>query len=372
LERDRLEEDFKHTVNELSDTYEELSLIYRISETFIGAGVDEICRMLLNEATGILRLNTAAVLFLDHDKETLYTKVFRGGWDAERRFEKDEGFLWASIKENRPVAFCKLSACEHKDFFPGMDAVLICPLIGKKKAIGALVVAERPESGEFYSNEIKLLRTITSQAALFIENALLHEEIEEFFLGTIRSFIRAMEAASDWTAGHTERVTEYAMGIARELSLSGEDMERLRICCILHDIGKIAIPQDILNKNGRLSKEERENLNRHPAIGAQILEELRAFTDIVQVIKYHHEWWNGSDGIFGLRGGEIPLHARILSVADTFDAITSNRPYRKAMMPRDAATEIKRCSGVQFDPDIVEAFLMWLKKSNPRYQVFLS
>ena len=137
-------------------------------------------------------------------------------------------------------------------------------------------------------------------------------------------------------------------------------MEKLKICSLLHDIGKIAVPVEILNKGTQLTETEWREISRHPSAGAEILGEIKQFKDVILGVKYHHEHWDGQGGIFGLRHEEIPLMARILSVADTFDALTSDRPYRPTNSKKDAIDEIVRCSGTQFDPAVVEAFLEWV------------
>jgi putative nucleotidyltransferase with HDIG domain len=210
---------------------------------------------------------------------------------------------------------------------------------------------------------------ISSQAGLSVENAMLYAELEGLLLGAIRSLVKALEATSYWTAGHTERVTEYALAIGRLLNLQGDMLEKLKISSLLHDIGKIATPREILNKNEALSESELIEIRKHPAIGAEILGEMVQFNEVILCIKYHHEHWDGKNSIFGLKYEEIPLLARILSVADTFDALTSDRPYRPCKKKEEAIQEIKRCSGSQFDPAVVDAFLTWVNSTTPHHQV---
>lgn len=362
MKTDRLKDDLRLTVGELSNTYEELALLYRLSERFSGASAEDICQIVLRESTGILELTNAALLLIDPVTGDLVTKASSGLWDAKKRFPKDSGPIWSAILNDKAYAFCKLRESPHKGYIDNAESLLICPLVGKKLAIGALVIAEQPRSGEFYSNEIKLMRAITSQAALFLENAVLHEEISEFYLGTITSFVKAMEANSSWTAGHTERVTRYAQDIAKAMGLDEDALDKLRICCLLHDIGKIAVPDKILNKPGSLDDDEWETVRSHPQVGANILEGLKAFDEVMLGIKYHHEWWDGSSGQFGLKGAQIPLIARIVAVADTVDAMSSDRPYRNAQSPQAVIDEISRGSGTQFDPGVVKAFLGWFKQ----------
>lgn len=352
----RPESDLSLTIKELSSAYEELSLLYRISEMFSLLSVDDICAKIAGEAISAIGVRTAAVLFLDEKKEKLYTKTCKGNWDHRREVRKDKGMIWASIEARRPSAVCRLAGSDHD----GLSSLMVCPLVGKAREIGAIVVADKEDDEEFYSNDTKLLMAIAAQAGLAIENAFLYQELETLLLGAIGSLVRALEASSCWTAGHTERVTEYSLGIGRVMGLEKEFIEKLKICALLHDIGKIATPKEILNKKGCLDEEEWVEIKRHPELGAEILVELKQFEDITRSIKYHHEHWDGGKGIFGLKRHEIPLMARILAVADAFDAMTSDRPYRRMKSKNEAVTEIARCSGSQFDPEVVEAFLRWV------------
>lgn len=349
-EKERLKEDLRLTLRELSDSYEELSLLYRMSESFSGGVVEDICENMLDEVTGLFETTAAAIVFLDESGEAFYTKSCRGRWDKGRTIDASDA-LWPALNGR--------SICRRVDG-GGPGALLICPLGGKKKAIGAMLVAA---DGEVYSGEMKLLRAIVSQAALFMENAMLYKELEEFFLNTIGSYVKAIEAASGWTAGHTERVTEYALGMGREMGLDPAGLERLRISGMLHDIGKIAVRSEVLNKQETLRGDEWDEIRKHPRTGAEILGRIKAFSDIVGAVRYHHEYWDGS-GAYGLRGEDIPLMARILSVADAFDAMTSDRPYKQGAPAKEAEAEIVRNSGIQFDPEVVRAFIRWRTASS--------
>jgi len=360
LEINNLQNDLSLTVLELSDTYEELSLLYRISEIYSTLSIDEICLRIVDEAVSTLSVKTAAVLFLDEKGEILYTKAYKGAWDGERKFARDDGVIWKTIVTQKPSAFCRIKETDYCDYIQGIASLMVCPILGKRKAVGAIVVADKEFGEEFFSNDTKLLMAISSQAGLAIENAFLYSELEALLVGAIRCMVKALEAKSRWTAGHSERVTEYALGIGRVMDIETEILEKLKICSLLHDIGKIAVPVEILNKGTQLTETEWREISRHPSAGAEILGEIKQFKDVILGVKYHHEHWDGQGGIFGLRHEEIPLMARILSVADTFDALTSGRPYRPTNSKKDAIDEIVRCSGTQFDPAVVEAFLEWV------------
>ena len=359
MEKPDYQEDLTATIQELSVAYEELSLLYRVSGMFSSLSIDDICDRMIAEAIDTIGVRTAAILFHDEKKDLLFTKSFKGTWDINRTFPRDRAVIWKSIESKKPSAFCRVADTEYRDYIPGIRSIMVCPILGKAKTVGAIVVADKEGDQEFFSHDTKLLMAITSQAGLAIENAFLYAELEALLVGAIKSLVKALEATSYWTAGHTERVTEYAISIGKLLNLDGDTLEKLKICSLLHDIGKIATPKEILNKSEELSESEWVEMKKHPGVGAEILGEMKQFKDVILGIKYHHEHWDGRKSIFGLKNEEIPLLARILSVADTFDALTSDRPYRPKRSKQEAAQEILRCSGSQFDPEIVKAFLGW-------------
>jgi putative nucleotidyltransferase with HDIG domain len=352
--------DLELTVRELSDTYEELSLLYKLLDRFSGMDVDEISEHVVEETLNTLAVKTSALLFTDENNEQLYTKSFRGKWDKNIIITREDKIIWDAIDRKKPIAFCKLSDAGYTDYAYAENSILVCPLVGKAKVLGALILADRISDNEFYSNDIKLITAITSHAALSIENAMLYVELEEFLLSAIKSLVKALEASSRWTAGHTERVTACAIGLGEVMELPKQQLERLNICSLLHDIGKIAVSKDILDKRDALTSEEETEIKRHPIIGAEILDDVKQLQDVVLGIKYHHEFWDGSNSLVGLKGEAIPLIARILAVADSFDAMISDRPYRKCKLKDEAIREIEEQSGKQFDPVVVQAFMKWV------------
>ena len=182
------------------------------------------------------------------------------------------------------------------------------------------------------------------------------KEIRKLFLGAIEALVFALEAKDKYTAGHSRRVTEIAAAIGSQLGLSENDMEDLRWGSLLHDVGKIAVDQLIQNKPDRLTHEEYEHIMIHAHVGAGIVKPV-VNEKVVGMIEHHHDHYDGSGLHQVVAGGDIPLAARILAVADSFDAMTSDRPYRSAMPREEALGEIKRCTGTQFDPVVVSAFL---------------
>lgn len=180
---------------------------------------------------------------------------------------------------------------------------------------------------------------------------------KEMFIGIIESLSNAIDAKSPWTAGHSQRVTRYAIDIGKELGFAEKELKDLELVGLLHDVGKIGTYENILNKPGKLADEELKMIRQHPSKGVEILSPIKHLKDIIPAIKYHHEFYNGTGYPEGIKGEAIPIFAKILSVADTVDAMLSDRPYRKGKSMDEVLAELKRCSGTQFDPKVVEAFL---------------
>ena len=180
---------------------------------------------------------------------------------------------------------------------------------------------------------------------------------QELFLETIRTLAAAIDAKDPYTRGHSERVSSYSMAISRHLGLNQEEVFRVHIAAILHDVGKLGIRESILNKPGGLSDEEFEVMRQHPSIGAQIMSPIRMLKDIIPGIRNHHETWDGTGYPDSLTGDQIPMVARIIGVADTFDAMTTTRPYQQAMTLDYVLQKMQSMSGSRFDPVVVEAFI---------------
>lgn len=210
-------------------------------------------------------------------------------------------------------------------------------------------------------DEVRRIGTLVDQVALGLSSVQLVEELDNMSWGAITALARAIDAKSPWTAGHSERVTNYALEMAGHLELSEQERLDLHRGGLLHDVGKIGISAAILNKPGKLSEEEMEAMRQHPVIGGRILAPIEAFRSALPVVLYHHEAWDGSGYPEGLAGEGIPRLARILAVADVFDALTSDRPYRPGWAAAEAEAYIGERGGKSFDPEAVVAFRKWRK-----------
>jgi PAS domain S-box-containing protein/putative nucleotidyltransferase with HDIG domain len=250
----------------------------------------------------------------------------------------------------------------HKDQRSiGIKSSFVVPLINKGEVMGTLDIGSL-EYGKLTSSHLSTAEKIAAQITVALENARLYEDLEHLLVNTITSLAHTIDAKSPWTKGHSERVTGFAVEIAKEMGLKEKDINHIKLCGILHDIGKIGTYDVVLDKPGKLTDEEFALVKKHPEKGAEILAPIKQLKDIVPGILYHHERYDGKGYPFGIKGDDIPLCASILSVADSFDSMTADRPYRKSPGIEYAIAELKRCSGSQFNPRIVEVFLSVLKK----------
>jgi putative nucleotidyltransferase with HDIG domain len=240
------------------------------------------------------------------------------------------------------------------------------PLIAKRRVVGVLEVYNRsPLRRE--SDWMDFLETLAGQAAIAIDNASLYQELqrsnEELNRGydqTIEGWAFTLEMRDGETKGHSQRVTEMTISIAKEMGVKDEEIVDIRRGAILHDIGKIAIPDEILHKPGPLTYEEWDLMKQHPKLAVEWLSQISFLEQALIIPYYHHEKWDGTGYPEGLKGEEIPLSARIFAVVDVWDALLSDRPYRKAWSVEEALAHIKKQSGKHFDPEVVKVFLSLL------------
>ncbi|MBI5286488.1 MAG: GAF domain-containing protein [Deltaproteobacteria bacterium] len=238
----------------------------------------------------------------------------------------------------------------------GFRSHIRVPLMVRGEVIGVLCVGSK-KVGLFTPEHLSILEKLADQMTIALENARLLTDLQELLLGMVKTLSRAIDAKSPWTAGHSERVTKHALAIVREMGLDELELRDLEIAGLLHDIGKLGIYEAIMDKPGQLTEEEKRTMMQHPGKGAEILSPIRQLKDIIPAIRHHHESYDGSGYPDGVKGEDIPLMARILCVADAVDAMGAERPYREGRSMDKIIEELKRCSGTQFDPEVVEAFL---------------
>jgi HD-GYP domain-containing protein (c-di-GMP phosphodiesterase class II) len=233
--------------------------------------------------------------------------------------------------------------------------VICVPLRIKDDIIGVIQGINKRE-GEFTHDDLDLFQALADQIAIALDNARLYTEMNEMAQKLVEGLSEAIEKRDSYSGGHPQRVLKICMAMSKYLSLTPKEKRELTLAAILHDIGKVGIADHILGKNGVLTVEEMEIIREHPRAGAEIVGQIKQLRPIIPGIKYHHEHYDGSGYPEGLVGEEIPLIARIIAVADTYDAIIHERAYQKGMSRSEAVAEIVENVGTQFDPRMVEAF----------------
>ena len=236
------------------------------------------------------------------------------------------------------------------------ERLLCVPLMAGSHVLGAMEVTRNHAAEPFSDRDVATAQVIGATAGVAIENTRLRQSIEEGYRSTIRALASAIDAKDPYTCGHSQRVAQYSMVCGLVLSLDAAQMHTLETAAILHDIGKIGIDDAILRKPRRLTPAEHAVIKDHPVIGAAIVHDVGALGDVVQLILHHHESYDGNGYPHGLSGEATPLGARIIAVADAFDSMTTERPYRKAMTINEAMSELLRCRGKQFCPVALDAF----------------
>lgn len=243
----------------------------------------------------------------------------------------------------------------------GSMSTIGVPLKMREQIIGALVLENNNGRPRFSKDELELLTTISNQTMVAIENALLYETVKSNYFAAIQSLVNALEANDKFTKGHSERVTLLSLELARYIGLDYREIETLEHAAILHDIGKLGIDAFILQKRGKLTDDEYALVQAHAAIGNEILKPIETLDEIRKIIIQHHERYDGKGYPNGLKGSEIALKARMLSLVDTFDAMMTDRPYRNALTLQEVFDELQTHSGTQFDPYVVQVFMDMLK-----------
>jgi len=355
--------------------------------------------MIVRRIVALVKVKHAGILLHDQARDTYILNVSRGptglkipaGYarmdtdNALIRFFREridkEIFNDGAVVYNEAKAYLKKNiGAKNKELLKGLlfqmeifDTVACVPSYFRDELLGILFLGNKVSGKKFARDELDFFSALASDVAMAIRNARLFKELEQelekrkrLFIHTTIALAAAIDAKDHYTHGHTSRVTELSLKIASSPDLkhkvNNEFLENLHIASLLHDIGKIGISEAILNKDGPLNDEEKKKMQSHPIVGAAILQPIRELDEAISGVKYHHEKFDGSGYPEGLKGEEIPFVATIISVADTFDAMTTDRPYRKGLTKQEAITEIQKVSGKQLDPQIANILVGLFKE----------
>lgn len=234
-------------------------------------------------------------------------------------------------------------------------------IVVKEKLRGIVFTGPRLTGKEYSRFDLNMLQSICNSAGIGLDNARLFRELQTTYLSTVKALVSIIEAKDPYTKGHTERVADYCVSLAKEMKLSKDEIRDIAFGAVLHDIGKLVVYERTLNKPGKLNEDEWKEMKEHPAIGARIIESMEFLAGAVALIRHHHESYDGSGYPDGLSGDDIPLGARIIAVADSFDAMTTDRAYRKALGREIALENLKALSGIRYDPEVIECFVELLE-----------
>jgi len=352
-----------------------------------------IVRMIVHK----VKVNHAAILLHDTEKDTYVLTVSRGARGLKvpkgfARMDKDNALIQfftqrldeklfnhgvvvyeeaqELLKNDEIDAHLKQMLKDASYQMEIFDSRVAIPSFFRDELLGILLLGQKENNEVFGRDELDFFVALASDVAMAIRNAQLFRDLEKeldakkrLFVHTTIALAAAIDAKDHYTHGHTARVTSLSLEIAKKLGERNHDainekfLEHLQFAGLLHDIGKIGVPESILNKNGTLVGDEKKKMQEHALLGSAILQPIKELETAILGVKYHHERYDGSGYPEGLKGDQIPLVASIISIADSFDAMTTDRPYRKGLSRQEAVDEIRRQSGKQFNPVIVEALV---------------
>jgi HD-GYP domain-containing protein (c-di-GMP phosphodiesterase class II) len=324
---------------------------------------DELMETILKDTVAVLDAQRGSIILLDEPSGKLHlskavqgkaTQRFRKWFSrtlVRRCFVRGESFLCQDVGSELEAD------TGHSTLRQNMSSIICALLRTPRKKLGVLHLDRGPWQEPFSLHDFSMADAIAASVSAGIESAQLLAQQRDLFLHTVNALARAVEIRDQYTGNHTQRVTDYALQLARELHLSPEEQNLLRIGTPLHDIGKIGIADSILQKPGRLTAAEFEHMKTHAHLGFELVAAIPGLQHILPIIRHHHERWDGTGYPDRLGHDKIPRLARVVAVADAFDAMTSDRPYRRAMSFADALEEIAKHEGTHFDPECARAFL---------------
>ena len=356
--------DLSVTAAELQERVNELRAVHEIGRVVTSVlDLDRVLDLSLDLINEKLGVSVGSIMLVDAASGDLVVQASRGrrsheivgehqqigrgiaGWVAANR----EPVLVVDIDHDK-----RFKASECASYHTG--SCVCAPLLREQSLLGVISATDRVTGAPMNEADLRFLVTVGQPLSIAIENADLYRALEHNCFSTVRALVTSLEAKDRYTSGHSQRVTEYASRLAGHLGLEEEKLDILRHAGMLHDVGKIGITESILNKPSRLTGKEMNTVRSHPSVGERIVEGLEFLRPALPVIRGHHERWDGKGYPDSLRQHQIPLLARIMGIADTFDAMTSKRPYRPPLSHDAAMEEMRTHAGRQFDPELVEVF----------------
>ncbi|MEW6608203.1 MAG: HD domain-containing phosphohydrolase [bacterium] len=350
----------------------QLSVLSDITKAVVSTlNINEVLKLIVEATSRTMHTRMCSIKLLAKQKLILSASIgLSNSYLKKGEIEVDASIENAVIKDKKPISVSNIKTdarIKNPEYAlkEGIAAFLSAPLMVKDKILGVITIySQKPY--HYTEEEKEILITLASQSAIAIENASLFKTVKEGLLNTTKSLAEAIDAKDAYTRGHCDRVAQFAVSVAQKLGVSESKLENIYIAALLHDVGKIGVSENILHKPGGLTRDEFETIKNHPLLSVKILSPISFPWDILPAVRQHHERIDGAGYPDGLAGDEISLEARIIEVTDAYEAMISDRPYRKALSEEDAIVELKRCSGRQFDPKIVNVFLKVLAEEKAR------
>ena len=347
---------------ELADTYEELALLYRMSTSLrVNESAVEVLRDACDELHQVVGFSWVAFCLGDDERldDINRTTVVVSARPVDEGLIREVADLLTVRMQDNPSPMI-LDDTGQLDI-PGIERLggnlLVVPLVVEGRVLGVMYGGDRVDGEMLSSIDAKLCESFAGSLAIYLENHILYGDSQSMFLGALHALTAAIDAKDSYTHGHSERVALLARMLAEDTGLDTATCERVYLAGLVHDVGKIGVPEAVLCKPGKLTDEEFGLIKLHPQIGANIIKDIRQMEDLVPGVLCHHERYDGRGYPSGVAGEDIPIFGRLIGLADSFDAMSSHRTYRKALKLEDVLAEIHRCAGAQFDPRLAEAFV---------------
>lgn len=329
---------------------------------------DELSNVVSLTLLGELQIASMAMFSLDRENAGEFSLVGIKGF-AREKFERllikrRSQFVRMLEIDGKPRKIARTVDRRWTRLLPDLRLAAfeyVTPIIIKGEAKGLIFTGPKIRGGEYTEYDIDMMTFISNSAGIGMENKRLLKQLQVTYVNTLKTLVSVLEAKDAYTRGHTERVASYAVAIATRLGLDEEHSRRVMFGALLHDIGKLGVMDSVVHKKGALDAEEWELLKAHPAIGAEIVEKMEFLDGVADTVRYHHESWDGRGYPEGLSGTDIPLGARIVAVADSFDAMTTDRSYRRALSVEQALGRLEAAAGTQFDADVVRVFNRYIR-----------
>lgn len=364
--RFKVEKTLQQTSERLSNRLKQLKTLNYVSQKVISSlSYNDIQERILHALRDTVNTGDkfAFIVYDEKKRELIVKSVIGHDSKIVDRFalKPCQGITGAAFSEKQEILVPDV-ASDHR-FIPGQmreaGSEIAIPLLVKGKSVGVIDIVSQNKNA-FDNIERDFLKTLSGFASIAIGNSQLFEENERAFFDTTKLLAEALDARDNYTRGHSERVTYYTGKILDEMHLPENEKEEIYYSAVLHDIGKIGISDTILNKKSSLTSSEFAIIRSHVTVGEKILADSRSMRKISRAVKYHHERWDGKGYPDGLKNEDIPVSARVIAVADAYDAMTSNRPYRAPLSEKEALLEIDQNRGTQFDSLVVDAFFTFM------------